>query len=124
MFSVQIIGVGVAAWILLGGITTIGKWFGTEWSVTVPFRAYAMLGSTVLYVLRNLVTLAVLLKRRVTWGEGLGLSITIAVIEIWYHKPPELQSRATVSPLSLLQVGHAGMWHLLANPAPGLCERW
>lgn len=124
MFSVQLIGVGVAAWILLGGITTIGKWFGTEWSVTVPFRAYAMLGSTVLYLLRNLVTLAVLLKRRVTWGEGLGLSITIAVIEIWYHKYPRAPGLQHAHSPSFLQVGNAGMWHLLADPAPGVCECW
>jgi steroid 5-alpha reductase family enzyme len=57
--------------------------FGVEgWAD--PFRARLLAGCALLYLIRHLVTLFVLLQRKVDLGEVLGLSLFIAVFEIGF----------------------------------------
>jgi protein-S-isoprenylcysteine O-methyltransferase Ste14 len=63
----------ICLWLAFGG-----------WDWPDPMRAKVMAGAAVLYFLRHLVTLFVLLHRRVELSEGLGLAAFIASFEIGF----------------------------------------
>lgn len=65
--------VSVCLWLAFGGFT---------WAD--PTRAKVLAGAAVLYFLRHLVTLFVLLQRKVELSEGLGLTAFIALFEIGF----------------------------------------
>ena len=69
---------------LHGGIVGLCLWlaFALEW--TDPVRAKLLAGCAVLYFLRHLITLFVLLKRKVEMSEALGLSAFMALFEIGF----------------------------------------
>jgi steroid 5-alpha reductase family enzyme len=71
--------------LLHGAIVVTCLWlaFGTfEWAD--PTRAKVLAATAVLYFLRHLVTLFVLLQRKVELSEGLGLNVFIAIFEIGF----------------------------------------
>jgi len=72
----QLVGVVVSIWILqLGGITTVGNWFGKDWIVLIPARANLMTGAIVLYWCRVLITLFYLLPRNLAVDEAVVVGI-------------------------------------------------
>lgn len=69
---------------LHGGIVGLCIWlaFALEWAD--PARAKLLAGCAALYFLRHLITLFVLLKRKVELSEALGLSAFMALFEIGF----------------------------------------
>ena len=75
--------------LLHGTIVVICLWlaFGTfEW--TNPTRAKILALAAALYFLRHLVTLFVLLQRKVELSEALGLTAVMAIFEIRFQRWP------------------------------------
>lgn len=71
--------------LLHGAIVATCLWlaFGAfDWAN--PTRAKVLAGAAVLYFLRHLVTLFILLKRKVELSEGLGLTAFIALFEVGF----------------------------------------
>ncbi len=71
--------------LLHGAVASVCLWlaFGAfEWAD--PTRAKVLAGASILYFLRHLVTLFVLLQRKVELSEGLGLTVFIAIFEIGF----------------------------------------
>ncbi|KIC41944.1 membrane protein [Ruegeria sp. ANG-R] len=78
-------GVKVTFALLHAIIVSICLWLafgGFEWAD--PTRAKVLAAAAVLYFLRHLITLFVLLQRKVELGEGLGLTVFIAIFEIGF----------------------------------------
>jgi len=70
---------------LHAGVVAVCIWlaFGSfDWAD--PFRAKVLAGCALLYFLRHILTLFVLLKRRVLMSEALGLIVFMAVFEIGF----------------------------------------
>ncbi|WP_282170399.1 DUF1295 domain-containing protein [Ruegeria atlantica] len=65
--------VAVCLWLAFGGF---------EWAD--PTRGKLLAGAAVLYWLRHMITLFVLLQRKVELSEGLGLTVFIAIFEIGF----------------------------------------
>jgi len=68
-----------------GAIIALCVWLGFggfDWAD--PVRAKVLAGCAVLYFLRNVATMAVLLKRRVQMSEVLGLAVFVAVFEVGF----------------------------------------
>ena len=85
--------------LLHGTIVMICLWLalGTfEW--TNPIRAKILAAAAVLYFLRHLVTLFVLLQRKVDLSEGLGLTAFMAIFEIGFLLLPEFWIRVNFGP--------------------------
>lgn len=81
-WGLHALAVGLSAYLVFGGgVTALGNLFGRSWSVTEPLRARWMFAAVVVYWLRHGITLFVLLQRKVTWSEGLGLSAFLLVAE-------------------------------------------
>jgi len=71
--------------LLHGTVVAVCLWlaFGTfEWANLT--RAKLLAGAAVLYWLRHMITLFVLLQRKVELSEGLGLTVFIAIFEIGF----------------------------------------
>ena len=84
-YAVHALSLGLCVWIVfLGGLSTIGSWFGRSWMVAVPLRAQLMVGVTALYFVRHGITLYYLLMRKVTWSEGLGLGAFMTIYEVGF----------------------------------------
>jgi len=77
--------IAACAWIaLFGGWEQIGDWFGREWRLSDPVRAWVLLFCAAVYFLRHGVTLFYLLVRSVAWSEVFGLVAFMAVFEIGF----------------------------------------
>jgi len=73
----------ISAYLLYGhGLETSGLFFGKYWYFSDPDRALILLVCSVIYFIRQSVTLFYLLNRKVEWSESLGLLFTMAIFEI------------------------------------------
>jgi protein-S-isoprenylcysteine O-methyltransferase Ste14 len=67
---------GVALWILLlGGIETVGSWFGFTGAVALPFRRLVLFLFVVVTYVRMTLMITVLLKRNVGWEEAVAVPL-------------------------------------------------
>lgn len=81
----QSFGPKLAFFALHAGVVSVCIWlaFGSfDWAD--PLRAKVLAGCALLYFLRHILTLFVLLKRRVQMSEVLGLTVFMAVFEIGF----------------------------------------
>lgn len=62
----------------------VAGWMALTFDFTARVRALVLLGAAALYFVRHLVTLFVLLKRKVAWGESMGLAAFIAAFELGF----------------------------------------
>ncbi|WP_246059085.1 DUF1295 domain-containing protein [Shimia litoralis] len=79
------VGIKVIFAVLHGCVVTICLWLafgGIVWPD--PIRAKVLATAAVLYWLRHMITLFVLLQRKVALSEGLGLTAFIAIFEIGF----------------------------------------
>ena len=61
--------VGALAWFVLGGVSTVGAWFGQDWEPASALRAYLLIGCAVIYATRLIFTQFYLIKRAMPWAE-------------------------------------------------------
>jgi steroid 5-alpha reductase family enzyme len=80
MTILHAVAVAGVAWLLFGGMDDVASWVGTEFQVAAPLRRWLLLGMSIIYFLRLLVTTFVMAKRRVSYGEALIVSVWIVVI--------------------------------------------
>ena len=67
---------GVALWILLlGGIETVGSWFGFTGAVALPFRRLVLFLFVVVTYVRMTLMITVLLKRNIGWEEAVAVPL-------------------------------------------------
>lgn len=78
--------------------------FGAGWDMPDRTRAGLLLGAAALYFARHMLTLFVLLKRKVGHGEALGLSAFLAAVEIGFVLVGGGMFRAVAVPLGALDV--------------------
>ena len=72
-----------SAWLVFfNGWHQIGTLFHKNWTFADPTRAKILFLAIVIYFLRHLITLFVLLKRKIVWSEALGLLAYFAFFEI------------------------------------------
>jgi protein-S-isoprenylcysteine O-methyltransferase Ste14 len=73
----------LSAWLtFFNGLSHIGALFGKSWAMADPIRAKLIFAAIVLYFLRHMITLFVLLKRKIVWSEALGLLAYFAFFEL------------------------------------------
>lgn len=83
--ALHLASVAVCAWLVLGdGVATAGGWLGFDWAIATRDRGLLLVGVTALYCGRHAVTLFVLLQRRVSWSEALGLGLFLIPLEVGY----------------------------------------
>jgi len=78
-------GIKVIFAVLHGGVVATCLWLafgGIAWPD--PMRAKVLAAAALLYWLRHMITLFVLLQRKVALSEGLGLTVFIAIFEIGF----------------------------------------
>lgn len=88
----------ICVWLTFGGF---------DWAD--PLRAKLLLACAVLYFLRHLITLFVLLKRRVAYSEALGLSAFMALFEIGFLVLGAGALSGTATPITALDVVAIGL---------------
>ncbi|WP_422374053.1 methyltransferase family protein [Roseibium sp.] len=82
--GLHLTSVALCAWLLFGGWQSLGDVIGPALSLADPERGLLLLACALLYFGRHLVTLFVLLTRKVALSEVIGLSAFIAVFEIGF----------------------------------------
>ena len=80
--ALHLVSVVLCLWLLLGGWQSLGSWAGWPLALSDPLRGALLLGCTLLYFGRHLVTLFVLLTRKVGFSEVIGLAAFIAMFEV------------------------------------------
>lgn len=72
-------------WLLLGGgLEALRAHWGTDWALASAARRWLLFGAAFIYFLRVLLTAFVLLKRKMGWGEGVLISVWVAIIELLF----------------------------------------
>lgn len=69
---------------LHAAVLALAAWAAFGWSLPDRTRALLVLAAAALYFARSLVTLFVLLKRKLAYSEALGLALLLALIEIGF----------------------------------------
>lgn len=71
----------VAWWLLLGGgLETAGHWLGAGWRSGDTVRRFCLAAGVSIYYLRLLFTIFVFLKRKLAWGEAIGIAFWILCV--------------------------------------------
>ncbi|MCK7615638.1 methyltransferase family protein [Roseibium sediminicola] len=82
--GLHVASVVLCGWLLFGGWQRLGTWFGFDLALADVPRGLVLLGCALLYFGRHLLTLFVLLARKVAFSEVIGLSVFLAVFEVGF----------------------------------------
>lgn len=91
----------IAAWLMFGGgIETISNLFGFNWTSGDFTRRILLLSCAAVYLLRVLITVFVILRRKMDWSEA----ATIAVWVFFIHNFFALVGGTNSQPIGLLEI--------------------
>jgi len=107
--GLHLASIGLCAWLLLGGWQEFGSLTGLSLELADPVRGALLLSCAVLYFARHLLTLFVLLSRKVTYSEVFGLTVFMAVFEVGFLLLGAGAFRDTAVPLDMQDLAAAGL---------------
>src|SRR5690349_11408740 len=81
----HILALGITIWLLiLNGLHTVSNLFGKGWEAGNYYRRIVLVIASAIYLIRIIITCYIFIKRKISWGEAITISIFVYIINIYF----------------------------------------